>query len=80
MQSTLRIQTTVLPGGRIEIRDPSLPAGARAEVIVRIPDVGAPVFESALAFLESLPPGPRAFPNWEEYERHLEEERGAWDR
>ena len=31
-------------------------------------------------FLETLPPGPRAFPSWEEYERRLAEERDAWDR
>ena len=35
---------------------------------------------SMLEFLESLPPGPRAFPTWEEYERHLQEEKDAWER
>jgi hypothetical protein len=33
-------------------------------------------------FLQTLPPGPspRAFPTWEEYERHLQEEKDAWER
>ena len=29
---------------------------------------------------ESLPPGPRAFPTWEEYERYLGEEKDLWER
>ena len=37
-------------------------------------------FGSALEFLESLPSGPRAFKTWEEYERHLQEEKDAWER
>jgi hypothetical protein len=39
-----------------------------------------PPFGSALEFLQSLPPGPLAFETWDEYERHLREERGAWAR
>ena len=31
-------------------------------------------------FLESLPPGPRAFKTWEEYEQHVREEKDTWDR
>ena len=34
MQSALRIETTILPGHRLEISDPQLPDGARVEVIV----------------------------------------------
>jgi hypothetical protein len=37
-------------------------------------------FGSALEFLESLPSGPRAFKTWEEYERHLHDEKDAWGR
>lgn len=83
MQAALRIETTVLPGQRIEIADPALPEGVKVEVIVVLPEkpVG-PRFASALEFLESLPtsPSPRAFPTWEEYEKHLQEERNSWDR
>jgi hypothetical protein len=73
MQSALRTETTILPGHRIEITAPELPEGARVEVIVVLPHKPEPRFGSALEFLESLPPGPRAFPTWEEYERHLQQ-------
>jgi hypothetical protein len=80
MQAPLRIKTTVLPGHRIEITAPELPEGAKVEVIVALPATPKPQFGSALEFLESLPSGPRAFPTWEEYERHLREEKDAWER
>jgi hypothetical protein len=80
MQSALRIETTILPGHRLEISDPQLPEGATVEVIVVLPEKPKPQFGSALEFLESLPPGPRAFKTWEEYERHLREERDSWER
>jgi hypothetical protein len=80
MQTALRTETTILPGHRLEITVPELPEGARVEVIVVLPDKPTPRFASALDFLESLPPGPRAFKTWEEYERHLREEKDAWER
>ena len=80
MQKTLRLETTVLSGHRLEISDPKFPEGAKVEVIVVLPDKQKSKFGSALEFLESLPPGPRAFKTWEEYEAHLREERDAWDR
>ena len=78
--SHLRIETTVLPGHRIEISAPELPEGARVQVDVVVPDEPKPRRLSMLEFLESLPPGPRAFPTWDEYERHLREEKDSWDR
>ena len=82
MQAALRLETTVLPGHRLEITAPELPEGARVEVIVLLPAKPEPRRISVLEFLESLPPGPspRAFPTWEEYERHLQEEKDSWDR
>lgn len=80
MQAALRLETTVLPGHRLEISAPELPEGAKVEVIVVLPEKPQRQFASALEFLESLPPGPRAFPTWEEYERHLQEEKDSWDR
>ena len=82
MHTALRIETTILPGKRIEISDPKLPEGAKVEVIVLVPETTQPQaeFDSALDFLESLPPGPRAFKTWEEYDHHLQEERNSWDR
>jgi hypothetical protein len=80
MQAALRMETTVLPGHRLDISAPELPEGAKVEVIVILPEKQHRQFGSALEFLESLPPGPRAFKTWEEYEQHLREERNAWDR
>ena len=80
MQTALRLETTVLPGHRLEVSVPELPEGVKVEVIVVLPGKPEPHFASALEFLESLPPGPRAFKTWEEYEQHLREERESWDR
>jgi hypothetical protein len=74
------METTILAGHRLEIIAPELPEGTRVEVIVVLPEPAKPQFGSALEFLESLPPGPRAFKTWEEYERHLQEEKNAWER
>ncbi len=80
MQTALRMETTVLPGHRLEVTAPELPEGARVEVIVVLPQRSEPQFDSALEFLESLPPGPRAFKTWEEYDQHLRKEKDSWDR
>ena len=80
MQTAFRLETTILPGHRLEISAPELPEGAKVEVIVVLPEKPQPQFASALEFLESLPPGPRAFPTWEEYEKFLQEEKDAWER
>lgn len=37
MQTALRLQTTVLPGRRIEVTDPALPEGSRVELIILLP-------------------------------------------
>lgn len=81
MQTALRLEATVLPGHRLEVQAPELPEGVTVEVIVVLPPApAAPAHGSALEYLESLPPGPRAFPTWEEYDRHLKAERDAWER
>jgi hypothetical protein len=56
-----------------------LPEGAKVEVTV-LPNEEKPRRLSMLEFLDSLPAGPRAFENWEEYEQHLRQEKEAWDR
>ncbi len=66
MQTARRIEATVPPGHRREISAPELPEGAQVEVIVVLPEKAEPRFASALEFLESLPPGPRAFRTWKE--------------
>lgn len=80
MQSAIRLETTVQPGHRLEISAPELPEGVKVEVIVVLPEKAQPPRMSMLEFLESLPPGPRAFPTWEEYEQFLREEKDAWER
>ena len=69
----------VVTNGVVVPRSP-LPEGAEVEVTVAAPAKPARQFGSALEFLESLPPGPRAFETWEEYEQFLREEKEAWDR
>jgi hypothetical protein len=80
MQSTLRLETTVLPGHRVEFSAPDFPEGAKVQIVVTLPEQREFSFGSALEFLESLPPGPRAFKTWEEYEEHLNQERNSWVR
>ena len=69
----------VVTNGVVVPKSP-LPEGVKVEVIVLVPEKPASQFGSALEFLESLPPGPRAFKTWEEYEQFLREERNSWDR
>jgi hypothetical protein len=80
METTLRIETTVLPGNRVEFSAPELPEGAKVEVtVVLAPEASPPARMSMLQFVKTLPPGPRAFDTWEEYERFLQEEKDSWD-
>jgi hypothetical protein len=76
----MRLEAVVLPGHRLEITALELPEGVKVEVIVVLLERPQTRFASALEFLESLPPGPRAFKTWEEYEHHLQQEKDAWER
>lgn len=71
--------TGVVSNGVVVPSSP-LPEGTKVVVTVVASEQSAPQFGSVLDFLESLPPGPRAFKTWEEYERFLREERDSWDR
>lgn len=66
----------VVTNGVVIPRSP-LPEGA--EVMVLLPEPKEHRV-SMLQFVESLPPGPRAFKTWEEYEQHLRAEKDAWER
>ena len=79
MQAAIRTHAKVLPGNRLEITSPELPEGQTVEVIVLI-DRAAKPRQGVLEFLDSLPPGPRSYPTWEELERAFQEERNSWDR
>ena len=69
--------TGVVTNGVVVPSSP-LPEGARVEVILA--EQAKPRRLSMLEFLATLPPGPRAFETWEEYEQHLRQEKEAWDR
>ena len=81
MQTALRLTTRVQAGHRLEINAPELPEGAEVDVFVVLPDTPRPAaVPSLMEFLDSLPPGPRSAPTWEQVERHLQEERASWER
>jgi hypothetical protein len=80
MQTALRMETTVLPGHRLEIIAPELPEGAKVEVIVVLPEKPVSTRRAMLEFLATLPPGPLLFKTPEEANRYLQEERDSWER
>ena len=77
MQQALRVQTTILPGGRIEISDSDFAAGEEVEVIVLFPGREA-AKRSVVDVLESSP-GHHLFKSAEEVDAYLQEERDAWE-
>jgi hypothetical protein len=82
MPATLHLETTVLPGHRLEVTDPHLPEGSKVELIVVLPDRSASQRISMVEFLSALPtePSPRCFRTWDEYKSHLREEKDLWER
>jgi hypothetical protein len=80
MQAALRLETTVLPGHRLEMSAPELPEGAKVEVIVVLPEQRVPARRSMLEFLATLPPGPLLFKTPEEANQYVREERDSWER
>ncbi len=79
MQSALRIETTILPGHRLEISDPGLPEGATVQVIVLLPEKPQPAKQSMLDYLKALPPAPLMFPTPADADRYMREERDSWE-
>ena len=80
MQSALRMETTVLPGHRLEVTARELPEGVKVELIVVLPEKPAPARRSMLEFLATLPPGPLLFNTPEDANRYIQEERDSWER
>ena len=75
------ITTTFLPGQRIEVAVPAFHVGQTVAVtVVPSPEVPNKGKFDLVAFFDSLPPGPRTFSTWEEYEQHFQSERDSWDR
>jgi hypothetical protein len=79
MQAALRITTTVLPGGRIEVTDPQLPSGEAVDVIVLIPESSAAPRRSVVDVLAEAP-GHILFRTPEDVDAYLREEQHAWER
>ncbi len=80
MQTAVRLETTILPGHRLEVSSPELPEGANVEVIVMLPAISALPRWSMLDFLATLPPGPLLFKTAEDADRYVREERDSWER
>ena len=77
MHEALHLKTTVLPGGRIEIADRSLPVGERVDVVVT--HSPASPRRSAVDILSEAQ-GHRLFKTPSDVESYLRDERGAWNR
>lgn len=76
MATEVHLQTTVLPGHRIVLTDPSLPEGVEVSVTVKLELTPSEV--SAIDFLESLPER-RLYANAPEADAALRNERKSWD-
>ena len=77
MQKTLRLRTTVLPGGRIEIVDQNLPEGETVDVVVT-PSAPTPP-RSAVDILAEAP-GQRLFETAAQVDSYIGAERESWER
>lgn len=77
MQKTLRLRTTVLPGGWVEFASPDLIVGQTVEVVVlhESADVGRSVME-----ILNSGPEKRLFKSAEEVREYLAAEKASWDR
>ena len=75
MNKTLRITTTVLPGGRIVVEDPGLSEGDEVHVVVQL--ATSPGGRSASQILAEAP-GNRSFKNVEQVDEHIRKERDSW--
>jgi hypothetical protein len=70
MTTALRIKTTVLSGGKIEIAAPELLPGAAVEVIILLEEPETDMRRSAVDILAETP-GHRLFKNAEEVDAYV---------
>ena len=77
MEKALRLRTTVLPGGRIEIVDEELPVGESVDVVVSHPP--ASERRSVIDILDEAPGG-LVFTSAADVAAYLAEEKDAWGR
>ncbi len=76
MSLTLQLQTTILPGHRIEIQADELPEGRSATVLVLIDEPEMP--KGRLSEILAGHPGGQLFRTAEEVDEYLRKEREAW--
>jgi hypothetical protein len=78
MQSALRITTTVLSGGKVELQLPLESVGDEVEVFVVLPEKTQPQKQPILEFFADVHrQGPFRSP--EEIDRDIQMEKDAWD-
>ena len=77
MQKPLRLTTTVLPGGKVEIVSPELEAGQTVDVVVLRSN---PVQRRSAVDILAQGPGRRLFKTPQEVDDYIKEERASWDR
>ena len=80
MTTAIHIQTTILPGGKIEVSAPELPPGKRANVFVVIEDEEPQEKRHVLDMRSSTFSGHRLFQTAEEVDANIREERDSWER
>lgn len=77
MSLTLQVQTTILPGHRIEIQAEELPEGRSATVLVVVDDPAVP--KRRLSEILAGYPGGQLFRSAAEVDEYLRTERDSWD-
>ncbi len=77
MQKTLRVRTTVQPGGRVEVASPELEAGQTVDVVVTR---SSSTERRSVVDILAEAPGHRLFTTGKEVDDYIKEERASWDR
>ena len=80
MPKTLRLQTTVLPGGKIVIVDQDLAEGETVEVFVTSSSPTSPEQRRSAIDILADAPGHRLFNDAEDVDDYLASERESWER
>lgn len=78
MTQTLQIETTILPGHRIEIQAPELPEGRSATVFVLVEE--HPLSKRRLSEILADYRGGQLFRSAQEVDDYLRAERESWDK
>ncbi len=78
MAIEVRVNTIVLPGGKIEISTPELIPGQHATVVVTVENGTSNVQPHVIDILKALP-GHTLFHSADEVDAYLHEERESWE-